>query len=143
VYGFNDYLINCIILYNMHIGIGILRIVKLLRWCMCMLLSSPFLFEVRVKTHNVSIISKLIIFFFRPLHEAVENGDVHLVRLLLSYGADPHLATYSGQSPLSLATDKQTRMLLEHHVNDVQGYGSASVWNFDDSTLTRKYFIVY
>ncbi|XP_003245308.1 BCL-6 corepressor [Acyrthosiphon pisum] len=74
----------------------------------------------------------------RPLHEAVENGDVHLVRLLLSYGADPHLATYSGQSPLSLATDMQTRMLLEHHVNDVQGYGSASVWNFDDSTLTRE-----
>lgn len=79
----------------------------------------------------------------RPLHEAVENGDVHLVRLLLSYGADPHLATYSGQSPLSLATDKQTRMLLEHHVNDVQGYGNASVWNFDDSTLSRKYYIVY
>jgi len=84
--------------------------------------------------------SELVVFnFSRPLHEAVENGDVHLVRLLLSYGADPHLATYSGQSPLSLATDKQTRMLLEHHVNDVQGYGSASVWNFDDSTLTRKY----
>jgi len=107
-------------------------------------LSFTLMFSVRVNTRIVSFISKVnLSFFFRPLHEAVENGDVHLVRLLLSYGADPHLATYSGQSPLSLATDKQTRMLLEHHVNDVQGYGSASVWNFDDSTLTRKYYIVY
>lgn len=77
--------------------------------------------------------------FSRPLHEAVENGDVHLVRLLLGYGADPRLATYSGQSPLSLANDRQTRMLLEHHVNDIQGYGSASAWHFDDTALNRKY----
>lgn len=76
------------------------------------------------------------LFIYRPLHEAVENGDVHLVRLLLSYGADPTLATYSGQSPLSLATDKKTRMLLEHHVNDIQGTGNAPVWNFDETCLT-------
>lgn len=80
-----------------------------------------------------------ILYIFRPLHEAVENGDVHLVRLLLSYGADPRLATYSGQSPLSLATDKQTRMLLENHVNDILGHGSASVWNFEDFELNRKH----
>lgn len=82
---------------------------------------------------------KMFCIFFRPLHEAVENGDVHLVRLLLSYGADPRLATYSGQSPLSLANDKRTRMLLEHHVNDIQGDVNASVWHFDDTTLNRKY----
>lgn len=86
-------------------------------------------------------IIEFTLFFFspRPLHEAVENGDVRLVRLLLSYGADPRLATYSGQSPLSLATDKQTRLLLEHHINDIQGHpGSASTWNFDESALNRK-----
>jgi len=84
--------------------------------------------------------------FSRPLHEAVENGDVHLVRLLLSYGADPRLATYSGQSPLSLAADKQTRTLLEHHVDDIQGHGGASVWNFDDTApdrLDRKRVFFY
>lgn len=75
----------------------------------------------------------------RPLHEAVENGDVHLVRLLLSYGADPHLATYAGQSPMFLANDRHTRMLLEHHVSDIQGHGNVSVWNFDNTTLNRKY----
>ncbi|VVC44490.1 Ankyrin repeat-containing domain,Ankyrin repeat [Cinara cedri] len=85
-------------------------------------------------------LTALFLFFLsRPLHEAVENGDVHLVRLLLGYGADPRLATYSGQSPLSLATDRQTRMLLEHHVNDVQGFGPSAMWNFDDTSLIRDH----
>lgn len=95
--------------------------------------TSSILSEKAKKKRSLIVVS----IFFRPLHEAVENGDVHLVRLLLSYGADPHLATYSGQSPLSLASDKQTRMLLEHHVDDIQGHGSASVWNFDDTALNR------
>ncbi|NWY00185.1 BCOR protein, partial [Nothoprocta ornata] len=34
----------------------------------------------------------------RPIHDAVENDHLEIVRLLLSYGADPTLATYSGRS---------------------------------------------
>lgn len=38
----------------------------------------------------------------RPLHDAVENDHLEVVRLLLSYGADPTLATYSGRSLLRM-----------------------------------------
>lgn len=60
-------------------------------------------------------------FFARPLHEAAENGATELVRLLLSYGADPLLATYSGQTPLMLAVDTEANSILEQHLDDVQG----------------------
>lgn len=67
----------------------------------------------------------------RPLHEAVENGDIELVRLLLSYGADPLLSTYAGQTPLSLVKDnnKDLKEYLVHYLNDIQGKPSAP-WTF-------------
>ncbi|TSK67289.1 BCL-6 corepressor [Bagarius yarrelli] len=37
-----------------------------------------------------------------PLHDAVENDHLDAVRLLLSYGADPTLATYSGRGLLKM-----------------------------------------
>lgn len=66
---------------------------------------------------------------YRPLHEAAENGFTELIRLLLSYGADPLLATYSGHTPLSLASDPDAKALLQHHLADVQGQ-PAPPWNF-------------
>lgn len=42
------------------------------------------------------------LFSNRPLHDAVENDHLDVVRLLLSYGADPTLATYSGRSLLKM-----------------------------------------
>jgi ankyrin repeat protein len=67
--------------------------------------------------------------FFRPLHEAVENGYVEIVRLLLSYGADPVLATYSGMTPLALASEDATVKLLKNHIEDVEGK-PGSPWDF-------------
>lgn len=65
----------------------------------------------------------------RPLHEAAENGATELVRLLLSYGADPLLATYSGQTPLMLASDTDAYLILEQHLDDIQGRPAAP-WSF-------------
>ncbi|XP_046409637.1 uncharacterized protein LOC124174469 isoform X2 [Neodiprion fabricii] len=65
----------------------------------------------------------------RPLHEAAENGATELVRLLLSYGADPLLATYAGQTPLMLASDTDAYLILEQHLDDVQGRPAAP-WSF-------------
>lgn len=67
--------------------------------------------------------------YYRPLHEAAENGATELVRLLLSYGADPLLATYSGQTPLMLAADTDAYSILEQHLDDIQGRTSTA-WSF-------------
>lgn len=68
-------------------------------------------------------------FIYRPLHEAAENGYVEIVRLLLSYGADPALATYSGLTPLSLAVDEATVSLLQNHLAEIQGQPTVA-WQF-------------
>ncbi|XP_014241551.1 uncharacterized protein LOC106662191 isoform X2 [Cimex lectularius] len=52
----------------------------------------------------------------RPLHEAAENNCTKVVKLLLDHGADPLLATYSGNTALSLATDEEARQLMELHI---------------------------
>lgn len=62
----------------------------------------------------------------RPLHEATEHGNLEMMRLLLSYGADPLLATYSGLTPLSLAHNPEARALLQAHLADVQGLPSTA-----------------
>lgn len=74
---------------------------------------------------EIDILSHII----RPLHEAAENGATELVRLLLSYGADPLLATYSGQTPLMLAIDTEANSILEQHLADVQGHITVP-WSF-------------
>ena len=44
---------------------------------------------------------------FRPIHDVAENGDFQILRLLLSFGADPTLTTYSGETPLELAEESE------------------------------------
>lgn len=63
--------------------------------------------------------------------DAVEKGDVEVARLLLSYGADPLLATYAGQTPLQLAEDDGMTLFLKNHLYDVQYSGSdKGHWKF-------------
>lgn len=62
---------------------------------------------------------------FRPLHEACENGYVEVTRLLLAYGADPNLVTYSGLTPLALTNDDRTKKFLMNHLNDIEGEPSS------------------
>lgn len=64
------------------------------------------------------------------MHEAIENGFVEIVRLLLSYGADPLLATYSGLTPLSLAVDDTMASFLQNHLADLRGEPSLP-WHFN------------
>lgn len=40
-----------------------------------------------------------------PIHDASENGDMSILRMLLSFGADPTLTCYSGESAYDLAED--------------------------------------
>ena len=68
-------------------------------------------------THSLSL---LFTFLFvclhlvvRPIHDAAEGGYVDVLRVLLSYGADPKLATYSGNSALTCTKDSNTRAFLE------------------------------
>ena len=66
----------------------------------------------------------------RPLHEAVENGHCELVRLLITYGADPTMTNYSGQTCLTLANnDDQMKQLLEGIMADLKGKHSLK-WDF-------------
>ena len=49
----------------------------------------------------------------RPIHDAAEGGHVDVLRVLLSYGADPLLATYSGNSALSCSKEQNSRAFLK------------------------------
>lgn len=50
--------------------------------------------------------------YFRPIHDACEKGFIHILRLLLSYGADHTIATYSGYLP-SNCYDEKIRTFLK------------------------------
>jgi hypothetical protein len=53
-----------------------------------------------------------------PLHVAISNGNIHLVRLLLDHGADPNLANTQDQTPLHFSAYCNhwliTDLLLNH-----------------------------
>lgn len=57
----------------------------------------------------------------RPVHDAVVNDNLETIWLLLSYGADPTLATYSGQTAMKLASsDTMKRFLSGKHSLDLK-----------------------
>ncbi|KAF4521521.1 hypothetical protein B566_EDAN012210 [Ephemera danica] len=68
---------------------------------------------------------------------AAECGHVEVCRLLLSYGADPGLAKYSGATPLMLASTPEVWQLLKDHIADMQGTPASPwdlrhQWNIED-----------
>ncbi|CAI5799450.1 Hypothetical predicted protein [Podarcis lilfordi] len=58
--------------------------------------------------------------------------------LLLSYGADPTLATYSGQTALKLASSENMKNFLNDYLLDLQGRAEGdphTAWDFYSSTI--------
>nr|XP_020020859.1 BCL-6 corepressor-like protein 1 [Castor canadensis] len=77
----------------------------------------------------------------RPVHDAVVNDNLETIWLLLSYGADPTLATYSGQTAMKLASSDTMKRFLRDHLSDLQGRaeGDPGVsWDFYSSSVLEK-----
>ncbi|XP_078218413.1 BCL-6 corepressor-like protein 1 isoform X5 [Callithrix jacchus] len=77
----------------------------------------------------------------RPVHDAVVNDNLETIWLLLSYGADPTLATYSGQTAMKLASSDSMKRFLSDHLSDLQGRaeGDPSVsWDFYSSSVLEE-----
>ncbi|XP_006881849.1 PREDICTED: BCL-6 corepressor-like protein 1 [Elephantulus edwardii] len=77
----------------------------------------------------------------RPVHDAVVNDNLETIWLLLSYGADPTLATYSGQTAMKLASSVTMKRFLSDHLLDLQGRaeGDPGVsWDFYSSSVLEK-----
>ena len=50
---------------------------------------------------------------FSPLHDAIDSNNMDIIRLLLSYGADISLETYSGIKSFQLARSIQVKEFLK------------------------------
>ena len=78
------------------------------------------IYEKTAVQHNIIVSFNFwFTFMFRPIHDAAENGDFSIVRLLLSYGADPSLTSYTGETAVQLADDSpDTKRLLQVILNN-------------------------
>ncbi|NXL87828.1 BCORL protein, partial [Alectura lathami] len=73
-----------------------------------------------------------------PVHDAVANDNLETMWLLLSYGADPTLATYSGQTAAKLATSDAMKRFLSDYLSDLQGRTDGdprTAWDFYSSSV--------
>ncbi|NXD86321.1 BCORL protein, partial [Halcyon senegalensis] len=73
-----------------------------------------------------------------PVHDAVANDNLETMWLLLSYGADPTLATYSGQTAVKLATSEVMKRFLCDYLSDLQGRADGdprTAWDFYSSSV--------
>ncbi|ERE65076.1 BCL-6 corepressor-like protein 1 [Cricetulus griseus] len=76
-----------------------------------------------------------------PVHDAVVNDNLETIWLLLSYGADPTLATYSGQTAMKLASSDNMKRFLSDHLSDLQGRAEGdprASWDFYSSSVLEK-----
>ncbi|XP_004717851.1 BCL-6 corepressor-like protein 1 isoform X1 [Echinops telfairi] len=77
----------------------------------------------------------------RPVHDAVVNDNLETIWLLLSYGADPTLATYSGQTAMKLASSDTMKRFLSDHLSDLQGRAEGDpgvAWDFYSSSVLEE-----
>ncbi|XP_069469066.1 BCL-6 corepressor-like protein 1 isoform X2 [Ambystoma mexicanum] len=77
----------------------------------------------------------------RPIHDAAVNDSLEAVWLLLSYGADPTLATYSGQTAMKLANSDTMKQYLCDYLSDLRGRsdGDSHVsWDFYGSSIFEE-----
>ncbi|NXX65957.1 BCOR protein, partial [Spizella passerina] len=66
----------------------------------------------------------------RPIHDAVENDHLEIVRLLLSYGADPTLATYSGRTIVKMTHSELMETFLTGLCPPCLGFLVLALWDF-------------
>ena len=82
-------------------GLVIMTKVMMMRM-MIIIICRPILFSM---FKNVNL--------FRPLHDAVENDHIEITRVLLAYGADLQITTYSGKTPVKMARSKEMETFLK------------------------------
>ncbi|NWX97405.1 BCORL protein, partial [Nothoprocta ornata] len=71
-------------------------------------------------------------------HQQIANDNLETMWLLLSYGADPTLATYSGQTAVKLATSEVMKRFLCDYLSDLQGRTDGdprTAWDFYSSSV--------
>ncbi|XP_034470339.1 BCL-6 corepressor-like [Hippoglossus hippoglossus] len=74
----------------------------------------------------------------RPLHDAVENDHMEVVRFLLACGADPTLTSYSGRGPINMTHSAAMETFLEEYLCDLQGRSEGdqgTYWEFYGSSV--------
>ncbi|NXY77849.1 BCORL protein, partial [Glareola pratincola] len=70
--------------------------------------------------------------------QGIANDNLETMWLLLSYGADPTLATYSGQTAVKLATSEVMKRFLCDYLSDLQGRSDGdprTAWDFYSSSV--------
>lgn len=60
-----------------------------------------------------SFLFLFLLLALRPLHDAVENDHLEVVRFLLACGADPTLTSYSGRAPINMTHSATMETFLE------------------------------
>lgn len=55
----------------------------------------------------------MLLYVFRPIHDAVASDNLPELWMLLNHGADPTLATYSGQTAVKLAQSPSMKTFLK------------------------------
>ncbi|NXT10069.1 BCOR protein, partial [Prunella fulvescens] len=77
----------------------------------------------------------------RPIHDAVENDHLEIVRLLLSYGADPTLATYSGRTIVKMTHSELMETFLTGLCPPCMGLSAPGRWGFPCSLTFIPFYL--
>lgn len=84
----------------------------------------------------------LLHIFPRPLHDAVENDHLEIVRLLLSYGADPTLATYSGRTIMKMTHSELMEKFLTG-MTKFKKWCYSNIWVVTSHTSSQRMLLTH